>query len=53
MIGSVIYDVCGTEDDDILTGEQIDNDAESEPHVGKGKPGENEGENLVLVFMSA
>ena len=31
-----------------VIGEKIDDDAERKPQVGKGEPGEDEGENIIL-----
>lgn len=44
----VTHDSIGTEYDNVLTWKEIDDDAESEPHVGKCKPSENKGEDIVL-----
>ena len=43
---------CSTEEEERLAlrviREQIDDNAERKPQVGKGEPGENKGENVVL-----
>lgn len=35
----------------MLAGKEIDDDAECEPHIGEGKPREDQGEHVVLIMI--
>lgn len=38
-----------TKENDILAGEEVDDDTESEPHVGEREPREDQREDVVLT----
>ena len=46
--GESTHDCCSAKDIYVLIWKQVDDDAESEPHIGQCKPGEDEREDIIL-----